>query len=74
MWLRDSTNQVLTYSNYYNSDPKLKDMVRGVINRQMEYTLLDPYANAFNFDKEGSDWSTDSTTKSIFGVNGNILI
>ena len=62
MWLRDSTNQVLIvmiryvilqvlpYIPYAIQDPKLQDMLRGVIGRQTRSVLKDQYANAFNKD------------------------
>ncbi len=62
MWLRDSTNQVWPYLPLANEDPKLKNMLKGVVNRQVSSVLIDPYANAFLYDKnEKSQWSTDYT-------------
>ena len=48
MWLRDSTAQLTHYIRYANQDKNLKDIIRSVIARQVEFVCLDPYANAFN--------------------------
>lgn len=62
MWLRDSSAQVFPYLNFANEDEKLKNLLKGVVNKQVECVLLDPYANAF-FDDSGkiSEWKNDST-------------
>lgn len=62
MWLRDSSAQVFPYLSLANEDEKLKNLLKGVINKQVECVLLDPYANAF-FDDAAkiSEWKDDLT-------------
>lgn len=61
MWLRDSAAQVWPYLPLAKEDPKLKALLAGVINRQTQCVLIDPYANAFNEGPTGSEWKTDQT-------------
>ncbi|TQS74266.1 glycoside hydrolase family 125 protein [Ornithinibacillus gellani] len=61
MWLRDSAAQVRPYLILAETDPQLADMIQGVIQKQMEYIVHDPYANAFNESPTGERYADDET-------------
>jgi meiotically up-regulated gene 157 (Mug157) protein len=61
MWLRDSAAQVRPYLVLASKDQEIGDMVEGLVQRQMEFVLLDPYANAFNVSANGNGHQDDLT-------------
>ncbi|TCC48670.1 glycoside hydrolase family 125 protein [Kribbella capetownensis] len=61
MWLRDSAAQLRPYLLLCKDDPALQDVLIGVVHRQLEYVVLDPYANAFNREPNGAGHPDDET-------------
>ncbi|TCC63051.1 glycoside hydrolase family 125 protein [Kribbella pittospori] len=64
MWLRDSAAQLRPYLLLCKDDPALQDVLIGVLHRQLEYVVLDPYANAFNREPNGEGHTDDETEMS----------
>jgi uncharacterized protein len=60
MWLRDSTNQLIPYVPYASQDPKLAALLEGLIARQARSVIIDPFANAFNYNASGEGHQSDT--------------
>ncbi|HMP91736.1 MAG TPA: glycoside hydrolase family 125 protein [Phnomibacter sp.] len=70
MWLRDSSAQVWPYLPLMKEDKNLQMLVKGVINRQVQCILLDPYANAFFKDaSRQSEWQKTDITNWKPGIH-----
>lgn len=63
MWLRDSTAQVMHYVRFAG-EKAVRDMLRGLIRRQLDYVLKDPYANSFNRTDSGAGFGEDQPPRS----------
>jgi uncharacterized protein len=61
MWLRDSAAQVRPYLALAKTDPAFEALLVGVVKRQMQYVLIDPYANAFNETANSHCHNRDNT-------------
>jgi meiotically up-regulated gene 157 (Mug157) protein len=70
MWLRDSSAQVWPYLPLAAQDNSLRELLEGVIRRQVRCLLIDTYANAFMADLNAPPlpWSVHDATEMRPGV------
>jgi len=54
-WLRDAARQLSVYQNLTKYDDDLKELMRGAINTQASFILVNPYCNAFHPPKGAQD-------------------
>ena len=54
MWLRDSSAQVMQYLFFAKECLSVQLLIKGLLQKQFTYILLDPYANAFNRSANGN--------------------
>lgn len=61
MWLRDSSAQVHHYLKFANASTEIQHLIEGLISKQIDFILKDPYANAFNAEDNGAGHQDDRT-------------
>jgi len=61
MWLRDSACQLRPFLLFAKDEPEIKDIIVGLIAKQVQCICIDSYANAFNEAANGRGFQTDKT-------------
>lgn len=61
MWLRDSSCQIRPFIGMASEEPELRELITGLIRKQMSLILIDAYANAFNEGPNGRGFQQDKT-------------
>jgi meiotically up-regulated gene 157 (Mug157) protein len=61
MWLRDSVNQLRPYLLVAKGNEEIQEIVEGVLKKQFQCIMLDPYANAFNNSDNHAGHQEDET-------------
>ncbi len=61
MWLRDSSCQLRPFISMASREPKIREIITGLIRKQMSLILIDAYANAFNEGANGRGFQQDRT-------------
>ncbi len=62
MWLRDSVAQITHYLPLAD-DKEVADIIEGILRRLFMYIKIDPYANSFNKEPDGSGHTDDIPKK-----------
>ncbi len=60
MWLRDSTAEVSHYIPLAADNHSIRSIISGVIRKQREYILIEPYANAYKKEENDHEEFKDS--------------
>ena len=64
MWLRDSSCQLEPYFAIARENKDIAEIIVKLVQKQIQYILIDPYANAFNETANGNRWAQDKTKMS----------